>query len=220
MRVLAVLALLIAASPAQAVLCRAKSGAIKERRVCKRKERLLDLLGSAGPKGDVGPKGQSGPPGAGAPRLYLADATGRRLPGIVTSSARSTFGELALSLGSPSRTVLLVFSADGFPPLGFQFYFESPQCLGTAYIRPPSPWLTDLVYPVGSHLVYAGDPLDQHVFQSELIAESPAQCTPPSFYVTQLGACCSPFSGSFAAGPQTVLDLGSWTPPLHVELEP
>jgi len=214
-RATAVLCLLVSACPVSAVTCKSKSGALAERPTCKRKETRLELLqvGLVGPQGDTG---EQGPPGAAAPRLYLADATGKRFPGSLTL-------ESTLLFAAGSRTVQALVNPSGFGAKSFELLFEEEHCDGAAYIESIQKQAVSFMYfDGGASLFYAGDPIQMRHIKSRLAVAQQSACTGPNatYYDVSLGACCETFdAGSVLTGPKAVVDLGAWTPPLHAELE-
>lgn len=194
-----------AAAPVEAALCKSRKGAVYSRDACKRKEVTLDLAAIG-----ASPKGDPGPPGPTQPRLRAVDANGQRLPGIATPR-----GKLVSPAGSRSFSVIV--RTDGFE--GNSFFFDATDCTGPRLVE-VSDDLYDAVPVVGSTAYYGGDPVLDHVTQSEAYPSRPEECMGPGFtYDPALGFCCYNQMRSTAAGPATPVELGGFTLPFRVEME-
>jgi hypothetical protein len=206
---LAILVISLAAgsSPLDAALCKNRKGAVFSRDTCKRKEVEIDLaaIGAAGAKGDPGPAG------TGQPRLDAVDASGQRLPGVLTGR-----GTLVYAVGG--RLISFNPRPAGFS--GANFFFDAMNCVGPRLVK-----VTDNLYDdaaiLGTVAYYAGDPVQNHSIQSEAFPSTPQECTGVGrTYDAGTGLCCvDAFTDSISAGLATPVPLGAFTSPLRVEVE-
>jgi hypothetical protein len=201
-RLLAVVVLVaVAPHAADAALCRTKGGALFIRDACKRKETAVAVS-----KGDQGPMGTS------PPRVRAVDAAGRTI-GFINGSGNVVFqeGNVAVAV----RTL-----GDRFQPAG-EIFFETADCTGTRFVFPGYSTLYMIARVIGTTVYYAGEPVVDHTFASSLFAISESDCTTAGgTFIAAVGACCRPATPFTApAAPALEFDLGSFTPPFHVEVD-
>lgn len=202
--------LLAAATPADAVLCAKKSGALFSRETCRRKEVQVDPAQA----GLVGPKGDPGAPGVGQPRLFLTDANGTRLPGFVNGR-----GQLVYPL--EDAAFALQVGVDGFRDVGF-FYFESDDCSGPRLLF-KSDDVVQFGTVNGGHLHYVTEPSQTTTYNATAFVTRSDLCTSTGEVfdpVTKL--CCRKTAApeSDDLSPAVTHDLGGFVPPFVLGIEP
>jgi hypothetical protein len=196
----------MAASGADAALCRTKSGALVVRTACTRKKPPVDLaaLGAARPTGDPGPRGTS------SPRLRALDANGTFIGYL------NAVGDVLVRSGS--HVIFVAAGTEGFVE-GGTLSFEAPACTGPPLVSGSA----HLVRPAPVHgtTAYAqGDPVVARALLSYR-GLSPAQlCTGAgTTYDPATGTCCRSLATTSAVGPAIPIDLGGLTSPFRVEIE-
>jgi hypothetical protein len=198
-----VVAAAIAPHAADAALCRTKGGALFVRDACKRKETAV-----------VVPKGDQGPMGASPPRVRALDAGGRTI-GFVNGN-----GNVVIQQGNVAVAVRTL--GDRFPPTG-GIFFETPDCTGARFLYPGYSTMYQGARVIGSTAYYGGEPVVEHTLASSLSGFfSQSDCTTAGgTFIAALGACCLPVTPPRleADAPALEIDLGTFTPPFHLEIE-
>lgn len=180
--------LAVTAAPADAVLCRKKSGAVFERDACRRKETVLDPAAI----GAVGAPGAAGVPGTAPPRLRVVDAGGQRLPGTLTAS-----GELLLAQGD--AVVGIYLGRTGGSRID-RLYFGAGACAGTPLLAAQSDTLHGGAILIGTTLyVGSGAAADRGV-QSQRYTPTTQQCFGADTYDPITGTCCETLGPQAADG--------------------
>jgi hypothetical protein len=205
-RTLVLLTILALAAPADALLCRARNGALSVRDACKRKETVIDpaTLGGPGAQGDTGPAGPS------TKRLRVVDANGTAV-GVLAANG-------GLLLSSAGRVLMLDAGTDGFHP-GDSLYYEAPGCIGPAYASGP----IALLYRATVHgtvAYYPGTPIETRSIQSFTFPTAADGCTMPGdTYDGSTGLCCFVYATTSLFGPAIPVDLGGFAVPFRLEVD-
>jgi len=180
------------------VLCTTRSGALRVRTTCKRREKPVDLT-TLGP---VGAPGAPGDPGAPAPAGQLLDAAGQRL------SPRLFGGEVLSTVLSIGNVVVgTAAPLDSFTTFG-RLVYEASACAGPPFVRGFPGSLVRPAFFMGSTAYYPGDPLAEHVAMSHADAESEGACMTHGG-TFNAGFCCFDNSSPVAvrAGPAVAVDV-------------
>jgi hypothetical protein len=199
--------LAVTAAPADAVLCRKKSGAVFERDACRRKETALDPASI----GAVGAPGPAGAPGTAPPRVRVVDAGGQRLPGTLISS-----GELLLEQGDAVVGIYLGRTGGSHVD---RLYFGEAACAGTPLIAAQSDALHGAGILVGTTLYVGIGAAAERQVQAQRYAPTTSQCSGADTYDPISGTCCDTFTSFTLATRVAMASTFAATPPFTLELE-
>jgi hypothetical protein len=179
------------------VLCTTRSGALRVRQTCKRREKPVDLT-TLGP---VGAPGAPGDPGAPGPAGQLIDAAGQRLS--PTLFAEEEFGTV-LRIGDV--VVGTAVHTDRFSTF-VRLVYEASNCAGAPLVQAFNGLLRPAFF-MGSTAYYAGDPIQSRVTMSYASTSTAGDCMLAGG-TFNAGFCCFNDSSpsTVPAGPAVSVDV-------------
>lgn len=180
------------------VLCTTRSGALRVRSACKRREKPVDIT-TLGPVGAPGAPGDPGPPAAAG---QLIDNIGQRLsPTLLREEGLNT----PLQIGDV--VVDAPVHVDGFST-GVRFVYESPDCAGTPLIEAYNSLVRRALF-MGTTAYYPGDPIQFRATMSRAQTETEADCLLDGGTFNG-GLCCTNSSDVLGTGPAIAVDVSGF----------
>lgn len=189
-------AVVCAAVPSHAdVLCATRSGALRVRPACKRREKPVEMAAL----GPVGRPGAPGDPGLPAPGGQLIDTAGKSVSPILFVEEGLTtllrIGDVVVDLGA---------RPDGLVT-GVRFHYEATNCAGAPLVQAYNR-LVRPVFFLGSTAYYPGDPIQFRATKSYASTETQAECMLDGG-TFNAGLCCFNYSDTVGAGPAVTVDV-------------
>jgi hypothetical protein len=177
------------------VLCTTRSGALRVRSACKRREKPVDIT-TLGPVGAPGAPGDPGPP---APAGQLIDTAGQRLsPTLLKEEGLNTplrIGDVVVDAG---------VHVDGFST-SVRLVYESPDCAGAPLVEAYN-GLVRRVFFMGTTAYYPGDPIQFRATMSHAETMTEVDCMLDGGTFNG-GFCCFNSSDMLGTGPAIAVDV-------------